>query len=722
MNGEDDQMQEASASLVMQAERLQRHLEQRGEALKRMSDRFNAFFGVVLVLNAVKLGVDVSVDIQYMTSFDLHKYGSLSLVWFLLDFLFLFLFSTELVLRVPLMYQIRVKQEEGMVFGFLPGIITSWTASEFCSVLAYTPTALKEPLLIFDCVTVFLNFLDCLVLRFNVTTQGGALKIISIARLLRLARLAHLIPALTSLVNGFLINVQLVARVLGMLLGTVYLFAILVVQNIGQAAPLDSAVYLMFGRLGDAMFSLSYLITYSGWGNMVAEVADFVDYAWYVYPVVLVLLAVCSLNMLNLITGVMVQASFTVLMKANLSKQGIKLSTKFLLLESVDNMFYKIQRHLDHEKHRLERRILQVKLDAFEASLKKEEDEKQKEKATPSEHQGAEDHMEDGESREVKVYREFVESEKRRELLGTSSHNQQNSCEVFRVLWVSDHEVAIDFELNEDLESSAKQDPRHSVVKWEGGVSRAKHVIAMREPPNKDGECHELRRRTLVFRDIPWERVLKFRYGLIFSDLVVIPEKPFGVQFPAKQKLEDLEPLEHGSVTVRELNFLLEDPDFVDKIGSIGLRADQALIVYHKLTAMGTGAVKEDDFIEALLRMKRPVQGVDIATAKSCMRRLLAEILQLNKDVSRCKTCFQTVTEKLREAKIQTPEELGGVEAEEAANPRKNRELELKDQIQQVKYMNASWIVRIEKKKKELKLKHHFYKGVMLDAAAPSWE
>eukprot|EP00434_Breviolum_minutum_P019559 symbB.v1.2.017254.t1/scaffold1346.1/size178581/7 len=62
--------------------------------------------------------------------------------------------------------------------------------------------------------------------------------------------------------------------------------------------------------------------------------------------------------------------------------------------------------------------------------------------------------------------------------------------------------------------------------------------------------------------------------------------------------------------------------------------------------------VKVHDFIEAIMRMKRPVQGLDVAVAKSLMRRLILEVEDLATNSVRCQDCFRGVAEKLREVEV----------------------------------------------------------------------
>eukprot|EP00913_Durusdinium_trenchii_P013755 g12915.t1 len=100
-----------------------------------------------------------------------------------------------------------------------------------------------------------------------------------------------------------------------------------------------------------------------------------------------------------------------------------------------------------------------------------------------------------------------------------------------------------------------------------------------------------------------------------------------------------------------------------------------------RLNLTNTERVKVHDFIEAIMRMKRPVQGLDVAVAKSLMRRLILEVEDLATNCVRCQDCFRGVSEKLREAAL-VPE--APPEADQRAKKycddllRRNRALEVK--------------------------------------------
>ncbi|CAJ1351952.1 unnamed protein product [Effrenium voratum] len=83
--------------------------------------------------------------------------------------------------------------------------------------------------------------------------------------------------------------------------------------------------------------------------------------------------------------------------------------------------------------------------------------------------------------------------------------------------------------------------------------------------------------------------------------------------------------------------------DAYDTGSALGLRG---------LNLTNTERVKVHDFMQAIMRMKRPVQGLDVAVAKSLMRRLVLEVEELATNSVRCQDCFRAVSEQLREVDI----------------------------------------------------------------------
>lgn len=75
-------------------------------------------------------------------------------------------------------------------------------------------------------------------------------------------------------------------------------------------------------------------------------------------------------------------------------------------------------------------------------------------------------------------------------------------------------------------------------------------------------------------------------------------------------------------------------------------------MVFQKLDVQNRAEVPCDVFIEGLIRMKTKVKGIDVATAKSWMRRLVLEGFALRMEGLQCHQCFKAIVEKLRGVQV----------------------------------------------------------------------
>jgi len=107
-------------------------------------------------------------------------------------------------------------------------------------------------------------------------------------------------------------------------------------------------------------------------------------------------------------------------------------------------------------------------------------------------------------------------------------------------------------------------------------------------------------------------------------------------------------PVDEGVITARELRMLLSNRKFMRSIKRAGLRPDHVVMLFQKLDTMHQGRVQVDEFIEGLQRMKQQVQGIDVAAAKSVMRRLYMDTSKMTTDAAMCHECFMHVVCELR--------------------------------------------------------------------------
>jgi len=139
---------------------------------------------------------------------------------------------------------------------------------------------------------------------------------------------------------------------------------------------------------------------------------------------------------------------------------------------------------------------------------------------------------------------------------------------------------------------------------------------------------------------------LYFQFKSLYTVARIYPVKS-SLTFESEISVADILPVDTEVVTIRELRAIMQDPIFVEKLGHVGLRPEQALMTYSTLNVTSTGQVQRVDFIDGLLRLRRQDLGLDTAGAKSLMRRLLFQAAQLTKDAAQCNVCFSNAVSKL---------------------------------------------------------------------------
>jgi len=121
-------------------------------------------------------------------------------------------------------------------------------------------------------------------------------------------------------------------------------------------------------------------------------------------------------------------------------------------------------------------------------------------------------------------------------------------------------------------------------------------------------------------------------------------------------------------IGVRELCVMMLSKEIGPILKKIDLMPTEAMCVFQNLNSVALGRVKVTDFIEGLIRMKQPEIGIDIAGAKSLMRRFILEIKQLCTDCTNASTCFSSTICRLRHVKVVDPTEFPDFEQDDAAD------------------------------------------------------
>ncbi|CAE7493562.1 CACNA1H [Symbiodinium sp. CCMP2592] len=656
---------ELSESPEMQ-ERRRMFEEQEARLFTASQTAFDMFFAVVLVLNAVKLGVDIVLLPPRLSDLTARSFQSPAMAWFMLEAFFTLTFTTELFLRAIFKYQMEVMGEHELFLFVVPKIASTLTFNQVVDIIKYSWRLFMDKLFLFDVITVLVSLLDTFVLRFA-GNQTPALRLVSLLRLLRLVRLLHLVKDLSRLVNGFVGNIRFICRSVIMMTIFIYANAILMVEFVGRSEDTqnDANIQAKWGNIPSSMLSLLTMSTYSSWSLRVAEVAAYPSLAIFMPIFTILFLAVCSLGMLNLVTGVMVQTAFSFLKDDSKEKSIDRLVTAREQMHKVMGQCYDdMHRHVERQQQKVKERVNRIR-----------EKHTMRFSTDPSlvSHlrSGSVDTFATTESwtapvpvPEAPAHPGAQPPPPPEEQFLVSAFDDDNYAEVTRCLWVSEEEVGIDvlLTLNPKLSPDADSDPMKSSLTWEGGKAEPCLVIQQtdhnqHQPDEGDeeaGQQHRVRTssQTIVFRPVSLSKVFAFRYGGNFTIVKARAATVPGAGMLEAGELEDLMPVDPTLVTMRELNYLLQDKRFAKSLELIGMRPDQALMVYQKLNLTNTERVKAFHFIEAILRMKRPVQGLDVAVSKSMMRRLVLEVESLATNCIRCQDCFRSVSEKLREVEI----------------------------------------------------------------------
>jgi len=81
-------------------------------------------------------------------------------------------------------------------------------------------------------------------------------------------------------------------------------------------------------------------------------------------------------------------------------------------------------------------------------------------------------------------------------------------------------------------------------------------------------------------------------------------------------------PVDTSAFSTKELFIMLENQQLMKVLGRAGIRPDMILMLFQKLDVFSEGVVHTEDFVESLSRLRMGVQGIDVASSKSNMRKL----------------------------------------------------------------------------------------------------
>lgn len=208
--------------------------------------RTERFIIILIVLNAITLGLETSQDVMAHYGAALHA----------LDQIFLWIFVAELLARFA------VKRA-----GFF-----------------------RDPWNIFDTIVVGIALIPA----------SGALSVLRSLRVLRLLRLVTAIPSLKRVVGGLIGAIPGMGSITLLMALIYYVFAVMGTKLFGATAPEQ------FGSLGATAYTLFQIMTFDDWSGGVAKpLMEKHAYA-IIYIVIFILLS--AFMMLNLFIGVVVSA------------------------------------------------------------------------------------------------------------------------------------------------------------------------------------------------------------------------------------------------------------------------------------------------------------------------------------------------------------------------------------------------------------------------------
>jgi voltage-gated sodium channel len=210
------------------------------------SKKFEVFIVVLIVLNAITLGLESSPAVY-------ERFGSVLIA---LDRIFLIVFVAELVMK-----------------------LFSWRWAFF-----------KNPWNVFDFIVVGIALMPA----------QGAFSVLRALRILRTLRLISTVPSLKRVVSGLLSAIPGLGSVGLIMLLIFYVAAVMATKLFGAAFP------QWFGNVGESAYSLFQIMTLESWSmGIVRPVMETFPYAWLFFiPFILI----TTFTMLNLFIAVIVNS------------------------------------------------------------------------------------------------------------------------------------------------------------------------------------------------------------------------------------------------------------------------------------------------------------------------------------------------------------------------------------------------------------------------------
>ena len=210
---------------------------------------FDRFIMVVILLNAVTLGLETSPAVMA-------RWGS---TLYALDSLFLWIFTIELAMRL----------------------------------VAFGRDFPRDPWRIFDFVIVAIAWMPA----------GAAFSVLRALRILRVLRLLGMVPSLRRVIGGLLAAIPGMGSIMGLLALVFYVFSVVATKLFAATFP------EWFGNLGASAYTLFQVMTLESWSmGIVRPVMEVHPFAWAFF---IPFIVATTFTVLNLFIGIIVSAMQT---------------------------------------------------------------------------------------------------------------------------------------------------------------------------------------------------------------------------------------------------------------------------------------------------------------------------------------------------------------------------------------------------------------------------
>ena len=218
------------------------------ETLKRFieSSKFQNFIIVLILINAVSLGLETSAEVMATWGKAIH----------VVDLIILIIFVIEILLRL----------------------------------LVHRLSFFRDPWSVFDFIVVTIALIPA----------SGPFEVLRALRVLRVLRLLTMVPAMRRVVAGMIASIPGLSSVGAIMLIIVYVSAVISTNLFGEQFP------EWFGSLGGSAYTLFQIMTLESWSmGIVRPVMEVYPYSWMFF---LPFILIATFTMLNLLMAVIVNA------------------------------------------------------------------------------------------------------------------------------------------------------------------------------------------------------------------------------------------------------------------------------------------------------------------------------------------------------------------------------------------------------------------------------